>query len=1285
MIPSFSSSKGKALLYGLLITCSLSFLSLVLYFLLPFFIPLQDKGKNIEFLRGQAQTVRKIFSSLLDDIREKKNLIIDHLDLKNPDDFFSLSRKLKIEPEKEGVALLDEEGKLFLWQGNVVDISPILAQVEELTLRRSSTLLVRHKASIYLVALDRIPSAFLVYFRLLAFLPPFKAPYLGEYQFLKTRLNFPFEVDYIDLREDVSGFEKIFSKYKDEYLSQAGPREETQTLFFPLRNESQRIVAAVTLTSSSRIALLARWKENSLFFFYLFLALALFIILLYLALSSSFYHQKKILTGLLIFMVIIVLRILLFPYFNLEKSHSRELFSPAVASFFSLGNLTQSPADIFFTSLFFLILVLVLSNYSSKILSFKVSSPRLTSLLHIICLFASSGFIFLFLELLSQLISNSNLNLLRFSFHLPFFFLHLSILFLFLSLSLLAFLGMRWARNLSPHRNLSFLFLLLFILMIFFIQRPKFHPLVFLMLSLFLFALLALTLYPEKFSKQSKRVFFFLFILATLFIYASLHHFSADHTHSLVQDFFPHTIRSQRDWAHFFAEQSLPEIEKKKGTIIAFLKEPKATDLAQTLWEKTLMAKFNWYSSLEIWNGEGEILSRFSLNIPRFLPRSPSLPLSSEWKTLSLFLPFMGKEKEFLVVYKDWHEEGEYLGRSIFYLSLDPEMLPFLFSANPYFDLLRLGSLPFLHQIDWGLAIFNRNGEIIFNPGKISSGLSREILQSLKTSSHPFWSTLKDKNRRYDAYYFPFQNRFYMTLLLKKNFINHTTSFLKLLFFYLFFVLLALFLIISLFPKKRFQNPFWSFSNRVYASLMAVALFPLLLFTFFTQNFFERLFAQQFVEKAELHANFARSMIEDFLYLFEEEAPNQDFPSENLVLWISSIIGTDVNLYQRSSLLSSSRREMFDSGILPELVDGEVYHQIQYHHFPYYAKRQKIGTYSFQTLTVPYRFRDSQLFISIPFPFEKQEINRATQELFEFLLFISAFFILLVHLFARSLGAMITSPVKKLLEGTREVSSGNLEVSLDYKSEDEMKNLIEGFNAMVQNLKKHQQELAEMSKKVAWAEMARRVAHEIKNPLTPIQLSAEHLLKVYDDRSGNFEQVLKESVSYIINEVENLRRIAQDFLERAKELPLVKEEFDLRRLLEEMIHPYKKMLAARIHFEETYERNAFPIVGDKSKLRVALRNIFTNAIESISGKGKIKVHLRQENKMIFLEISDTGKGMEEEILERIFEPYFSTKDIGTGLGLPIAKKIIEDHGGGIHISSKLKEGTRVTIHLPVKK
>ena len=127
------------------------------------------------------------------------------------------------------------------------------------------------------------------------------------------------------------------------------------------------------------------------------------------------------------------------------------------------------------------------------------------------------------------------------------------------------------------------------------------------------------------------------------------------------------------------------------------------------------------------------------------------------------------------------------------------------------------------------------------------------------------------------------------------------------------------------------------------------------------------------------------------------------------------------------------------------------------------------------------------------------------------------------------------------------------------------------------------------------------------------------------------------------------------------------------------------MLAERILFRETYEGKDFRFAGDQAKLKIALRNLLTNSIESIRGKGEIRVKVARRPEHLVVEVEDTGCGIEKEILDRIFEPYFSTKDVGTGLGLPIAKKIIEDHQGSLQISSEPRKGTKITIDFPLRK
>lgn len=1276
--------KRKGFLYASLFGAVLASLFLILSLLLPVLASSGYRQRRLGPLRHQAEAIRSEFTKLVNDINRRQRSLSAAAFPEKKSEIFSLLKKTVFDKEREGVAFFSREGGLILWLGNTVDIASLFSEGEGgIFFQQESSFVIRHKASVYLSSLKKVrENEYVIFFRLLSFVPQFKAPYLKEFHFLRAKLLTNCNIGYWDFREDVSRFEKLFSRHKDEYTGQPREEDKVETILFPLRNEEGKIAATVSLSSPSAITQFSALRENFLLAFYLLLGVSFVSFVIYLV-KSPLFDKRSLPADILIVLTLIGLRIVFFPLSGLEKIQSLPIFSPSGASFLSVWNLTKSPADIFLTSAFlFLVVGCLFITSRSLVKNKKRKSPLILSLA--VCVFSiltSIIFIFAFQQTLSRIVSNSNINLLRFSFNLSFFLLHLSILCLFIACTLVIFTAMKIVSRFSPNPLLPFCILFLMFGGYFLFFKSQHPLLLFILQALILSVILLPALFPAVVKR--KELLLSALLLFTLFIDSSLDHFSFFRNRSLIQNSLHHIISSQEQWGTFLLNQSLQEVEKRKESVFSFLKSNRPYDLARSLWERTLVAKFNWYSSLVILDPDGEVLSHFSLNMPKPFRLDFDLPADQEWSTLRLTIPFMGEEKESLLGYKDWFDGDHYLGRTILYLSVDYDMLPFLYSANPYFELLRVTSIPSLDQFGFGFAIYDLKGKPVFNPDDISAGIPQAFLAKVDSADTSLWSSFTDKNKKYHSFYFRKENRIYSLFMPKKNFFNRAAEFLKLLFFYLLFFFIFLFLAAVL-SGKKLKNLFWSFSNRVYVSFAAITLIPLILFTFFTRSFFGQIFVHHFTEKAEAQANLAQRVMEYFILFQQEEMVSPVIPSENVVLWISSTISNDVNLYQDGRLASSSRREYFDYGLLPDLIDGEIYYKIQYENNPFFTQTQKIGDYSFHTLTTPFSFEDSLLLISLPFPLEQQETSKATEELIEFLFFISVFLIAVVLIFARGIGQMIVAPVRKLLIGTREVSMGNLDISIVHNVEDEMKTLIDGFNAMVKNLRRQQQELAEMSKKAAWAEMARKVAHEIKNPLTPIQLSAEHLLKVYQDRKGDIGQALKESASYIISEVENLRKIAQEFLDISREKILRKESFDLRKLIQETISPYKKMLSEKIRFKENYKGEDLIYFGDKDKIRIALRNLFANAVEAIRDRGKIEIEAAKEESGIVLEIRDTGVGMNKEVMDNIFEPYFSTKEVGTGLGLPIARKIIEDHGGSIQVSSREGEGTKIAIKLPLE-
>ncbi len=1279
-----SVKKHKILSFGALLCLLLSLIFLALSFFLSKEASAKNQEKSLRQLKIKKQNIQKEFQTGLEEIHSREKLLQTSLFPENKKEIFSLLKTLITDPEIEGIGYYDNRGVVILWLGNVVDVKDIFAAHKDIIplTERPVSLLIKNKASSFLVSIEQVqPDKFVIFHRLLAFQPELKSPYLTEYHFLKTKLLKNSIIDYIDFQDDVSRFEKIFSKYNDEFIGEPISPDNILPLIFPLRNEEKRIIATVALSSPPMPSNVTTWQENFLLFFYIFFGLFLVFSLIFTLKVSPPTRSRSPLTGLIVILILIGIRLIFFPLSQLERIQALPIFSASTAGFFSFWDFTKSPADIFLTSacLFLIFGYLLIYLYWPSKQQKVNNSFSLALASNAVFVFFPFLLIYIFQEALFRLVLNSNLNLLRFSFNPSFLLIHLSILLFFLVIIFTSLASLRIASSFTKSLFFSLNFFLLYFVLYFFFLKNKSILLVFLQ-AFIIFSCIFWTYRPKI--GQKKELLFAFICLSTLFIYASVEDFSTSRHRNLLQNTIKNTIESQKNWGMLLIKQSQPEIDFREESIRSFFKSSLPSNLAHSLWGMTLISKFNWYSSLELLDPDGTILSRFSLNVPNYSLITFDLPFSPEWTISSNKIPFIGREKDFLLAYKDYFEGEDYLGRLIIYLSLDYEMLPFLYSANPYFELLRDSSLPSLNELDFGFAVYDSNGNLLFNPYNISSGIDPDLLLNIELDSVPQWSSFKENRNQYLSFYFKDDNKIYSLFLPKENFLDFSVEYLELFFLYLFFSM-TLFLIISVtLTRKKPKNPFWSFSNRVYISFVVVALIPLILFTVLTRNFVDQIFTQQITEKAEYQAEYAQRVMYDFFYFEQEEQVSSALPPDDFVLWLSSTISNDVNLYRDGFLFSSSRREFFDYGILPDLINGEIYYKMLYESHPFYTQAQKIGDYSFQTLTIPYLHQDNLLLISLPFPLQQQEISEVSEKLIEFFILISVFFLAAVLLFARGIGGMIITPIQKLLAGTKEVSLGNLEISIPHKHQDEMKTLIDGFNTMIRNLKQHQQDLADMSKKVAWAEMARKVAHEIKNPLTPIQLSAEHLLNVYNDKSENFDDALKESTSYIINEVENLRRIAHEFLETSKDIEQQKDILNLQDIIKETIDPYKKILTERIRIKEHVSGQNFRFFGDKVKIKIALRNIFTNAIEAIQKKGVISISLSSQNKKLKLVIQDTGPGIDEDMLNRIFEPYFSTKDVGTGLGLPIAKKIIEDHDGSIEASSKENKGITITIRLP---
>ena len=681
---------------------SICFFLASVFLLLAFFrTPLISSNyyqKSIKQLRAKSESIKHELTQILDEIAEKR-MAISHSGIPSERaELFSFMRKMCGNLQTNGIGYFTRSGELILWAGQVIDLQSFFNEDIYNFTERNTSLLVRDKASIYVIQIQKTRrDDYIVFYRRLAFLPQFKAPYLKEYHFISEKMQKNCSIDYWDFREDVSGFEKIFAKHEDEYIGQPRLQDEIQTIFFPLRNEKENIIATVTLSSPSLPSRLSLQKENFMLGFYIVFGISLVFLLVHLIKTSSRSKTKKVGLGGLVILTLIGLRLLFFPLSQLEKIQSLSIFSPASASFISIWNLTKSPADIFLSSFFLFLIMGYLAIFFPRLLNKREYKPALLKSLssNIFFIFLFLFLMWCFLEFLLRLVFNSSINLLRVSTQLSFFLLHFSIFLLFFILILVCYRGVKFAAAVSHSMRLPLVIFLLEFSFYFLIFK-KDQPLLLFFLQAAILVLIITLAYLPRLSHK-KKLFSLTFVFSTLLIYTSIHDTHSEKSRALLQNTLKNTIKFQETWSLFLLEQSMQEIEKRDAAIKSLFHNPKPSNLADSLWERTLIAKFNWYSSIEIIKtieSEETVLSLFSLNMPEPYKPDLDLPLTSEWALLHQDIVYLGTEKHLHIAYKDWMEGDSHLGRIVIFLSLDYDMLPFLHSANPYFNLLKTTSFP---------------------------------------------------------------------------------------------------------------------------------------------------------------------------------------------------------------------------------------------------------------------------------------------------------------------------------------------------------------------------------------------------------------------------------------------------------------------------------------------------------------------------------------------------------------------------------------------------------------
>ncbi|MFY0606871.1 MAG: HAMP domain-containing histidine kinase [Cyclobacteriaceae bacterium] len=424
--------------------------------------------------------------------------------------------------------------------------------------------------------------------------------------------------------------------------------------------------------------------------------------------------------------------------------------------------------------------------------------------------------------------------------------------------------------------------------------------------------------------------------------------------------------------------------------------------------------------------------------------------------------------------------------------------------------------------------------------------------------------------------------------------------------------------------------------------------------------------------------NVAETLIEHTEAFFSNEINVDEYANE--IAKAAALVQGDINIYNaEGQLVTSSQPEIFKLGLLSQLVDPQAFYTISQQMTQNVITDKRIGTLDFKSSYVALRsYKNGKLLgiLSTPYFDSKNHLRRQQVEVFNNLIVIFSFIFLISLIGGNYIVMGLVSPLKKIGARIRSMSLQEQNEPIAYEANDEIGSLVSEYNAMLIKLEQSKEALAKSQKESAWKEIARQVAHEIKNPLTPMRLKIQQMMRSFERETKPYETCL-----LLINQVDSLSSIADSFSEFAKMPAPQNERVEVKDLLDRTINLYQ---TRDVTITKKYEVDSINVYIDPKIFSRVLTNLILNAIQASEGRDqKISVGIKKQASKVLISVTDTGVGIPESQQEKIFTPYFSTKTKGSGIGLAVAKKGIENAGGNLWFESKEEKGTTFFIALPI--
>ena len=399
---------------------------------------------------------------------------------------------------------------------------------------------------------------------------------------------------------------------------------------------------------------------------------------------------------------------------------------------------------------------------------------------------------------------------------------------------------------------------------------------------------------------------------------------------------------------------------------------------------------------------------------------------------------------------------------------------------------------------------------------------------------------------------------------------------------------------------------------------------------------------------------------------------------------LSTIHALDINVYNtKGDLVQSSQPEIFKRNLVSKKIDENAYHNLFIKSKSKYVHDESIGKLEFLSAYQPFRSNGKVLgYFNFPYYGKQKSFREDISYFLVALVNVYVLFLIAAALLAVFLSRSITNSLTLISDNIRNVQFGKKNQEIKWKNDDEIGLLVKQYNLMLAELEKSAELLGKSEREGAWREMAKQVAHEIKNPLTPMKLSIQHLQRALNDNAEDVKELTQKISVRLIEQIDNLSNIATAFSDFAKMPQGNFHAIAIEPILNSAVELFREIENVEINLN--YDLKEYLVNGDKEQLMRVFINVIKNATQAIpeNKNGIIDINIEEKNDDFIISFKDNGVGIPVEKREHIFEPNFTTKNSGTGLGLAISKNIIERMNGKIWFDSVVDEYSIFYVELP---